>query len=317
MELLPRAQPENRPTRPHQPAGPLAPVFVPLDVGAKNEAGVLDWEGFEDLAFYLASLGATIWALQRGPIHFDIRQWIERAGGEKRGRENTEPSGSDSNKEASSRRSLWYKLRRTRESMDAMLEAAWGLTTYRGKLLMGRTDFLVGHEAKVWKNGGDEVFYNEKLPLVKLLDNNHQLVRRWLVGQTKSRELVHVAMCCAKSLSPTSEMGVTAWGAYWTWVECCMRTSVDTSAPAQVQRQAKTVVALLAPSQRIQTEVLAICMQSASISSPVASAAICTIEEGMPAHLPSWRLSDETCILLLHRCCVSLLPLMLCYHGRF
>lgn len=280
MELQPRTQPGNAPARPRP--GSLAPVFVPLDVGAENEAGVRHWDGFDELASHLASTGVTVWIHQRGPFHFDIRTWIEPAGGEKRGRENGGEGSGSGAKKASSNRRCWSKVRRTQESMDAMLEAAWGLITYEGKLLMGRTEFLVG-EGGFWKDLGKDVFYDEKLPLVKLLNSDHQLVRRWKVGLRSNREVVHVALCCAKTLSPTCEEGVTAWTAYWTWVDHCMVTSMDPRASPEVRQQARRVVTLLAPSHRLQTEVLAICMQSASISSPAASEAICMIEEGMPA----------------------------------
>lgn len=269
--------------------GPLAPKLVPPDASSINSAGEADWQGFEALASYMLERGHKIWTQQQGPFHFDARAWIEE-GDRRGGKEN----GGDTSKEEpkASNRRIWSKVRSTRGTMDAMLEAAWGLLTYKGKPLIGKTDVLLGGAG--WSEGGNDRFYKE-LPNVTLLDSQVQLVKVWLVGRTKNKELVHVALCCAKALSATSLEEATAWAGYWHWVECCMRAAVDGSASPQVRRQASVVFALLAPSHRIRAEVLAVCMQSSSLSSPSASA-ICSIDEGLLLLL----------LLRLMRCSLSL-----------
>ena len=158
-----------------------------------------------------------------------------------------------------------------------MLEAAWGLLTYKGKPLIGKTDVLLGDGLE---RGAGMIASTRSCRSVTLLDSQVQLAKVWIVGRTKNKEMVHVALCCAKALSATSWEEATVWSGYWHGVECCMRAAVDSSASPQVHRQARVVFALLAPSHRIRAEVLAVCMQSSSLSSPSASA-ICSIDEGL------------------------------------
>ena len=132
-----------------------------------------------------------------------------------------------------------------------------------------------------WSEGGSDRFYKE-LPNVTLLDAQVQLVKVWLVGRRKNKELVHVALCCAKALSATSWEEATAWSGYRHWVECYSmlhaRTAVDSSASPQVQRQARVVFALLAPSHSIRAEVLAVSEAAAAAAAAAVAPPVYLVE---------------------------------------